>query len=248
MKVQQMMDPSWVTASATAILAAITAYYAWLNRKLLKEMRKERIGPIAEYVEKNLLTPFIQILDREINATSYDYKCNEIFQPIEVEFQTTEVNGIIDIYCYKERVFVDKLFKRRPKICQLMQEHNELVDNLREKLKQLFSSIYSDDFKHKVQQLIDEHNRSARQKIETTPEFFAIALTNSFIETWEGREHYYEFYKKHESLFKEFLKREGVKEKVEERDKICIKLKKKAGELKKELENVREKVVEEYLL
>ena len=63
-----------------------------------------------------------------------------------------------------------------------------------------------------------------------------------------GREHYYEFYKKHESLFKEFLKREGVKEKVEERDKICIKLKKKAGELKKELENVRKEVVEEYLL
>ena len=191
MKVQQMMDSLWVTASAavihavaTVILTAITAYYAWLNRKLLKEIRKERIGPIAEYVEKNILTPFIQILDREINATSYDYKCNEIFQPIEVEFQTTEVNGTIDIYCYKERVFVDKLFKRMPKICQLMQEYNELVDNLREKLKQLFSSIYSDDFKHKVQQLIDEHNRSARQKIETTPEFFAIALTNSFIETW----------------------------------------------------------------
>ena len=164
MKVQQMMDSLWVTASAavihavaTVILTAITAYYAWLNRKLLKEMRKERIGPIAEYVEKNLLTPFIQILDREINAISYDYKCNEIFQPIEV-------NRNID---YKERVFVDKLFKRRPKICQLMQEHNELVGNLREKLKQLFSSIYSDDFKHKVQQLIDEHNRSAKQKIET---------------------------------------------------------------------------------
>lgn len=239
-----MMDPSWVSASATAILAAITAYYAWLNRKLLKEIQKERIGLIAEYVEKNILTPFIQILDREINATSYDYKCNEIFQPIEV-------NRSID---YKKRVFVDKLFKRRkffkrrPEICQLMQEHNELVCNLREKLKQLFSSIYSDDFKHKVQQLIDEHNRSAKQKIETTPEFFAIALTNSFIETWGGREHYYEFYKKHESLFKEFLKREGVKEKVEERDKICIKLKEKAGELKKELENVRKEVVEEYLL
>lgn len=237
------LDPLWVSALMTGMLVAINVYYAWLNRRLVNEMRRERVRPIAEFVEKNILTPFIQVLGGEINATHYDYRTSkEIFQPIEVSRRIAE-------WAYYEKfVFVNKLFNKNPKIRQLIREHNDLQRELKEKLEKLFNCLCSDEFKLKVQEIIDKYNSSAKQKIEASPELFAISLTNNCIETWGGREHYYEFYKKHELLFREFLIRQEVKEAVEERDRVYLELKKKASELKGKFENVRKKIVEEYLL
>jgi len=231
---------SLVTIIATITMAAVTVYLAYVNRKSLKEVRKERERPRIVELVSRVITPLVTKLDYEIfriKNGNFGYK----YQRGETK-NITKLDEMFEFTICKQLYY--DLKRMHPKLRKNIDDHDALCLSTSKKVAELYQAIHTRDFRDAVNKMVDEYGKWEGDR--PPPEFAAEWSTNSFVPTAFGQARNAEFYDRNRERFERIMQRKGVLQKKGELRQVSNDLIKVATSIKEELEHIREKYRKKY--
>ena len=138
--------PTTVTAIATVVVAVATVYYARiLKNNAIKETERPRKMDEINLIIYPLLSTCNGLLN-QLNYRWYDFLKFELFSE---EIQKNS---------YKRMVF-NSFIKGKKELAMAIDGHEKIIRSLKEKHQAFVKSINTDDFRKKVNRLLEDFNQ-----------------------------------------------------------------------------------------
>lgn len=239
---------SAVTAITTVALTAITAYYAWQNRKYVKLIEEDRRRQLIQLLTNSFLYPLLIKLEEDLKKLSEDKFIRSIRKktkklPEMVFLDIGYISDLFETYEYNMYKFLIPQ-NYRSKIENFKEEYLNSLEALRKQIREVAENIPK-NFVEKASNLINEFKKShelplyGKDKIDDAYYFLKLIIEGKEeIKDLESLEKFWELNK--DEIRSELFRDDEIKEKIEEiweKKQEVIEIAKNYKEIVKELIN-----------